>query len=141
MGCDIESLQAFLDNELGQVETVAVRRHLAGCSACRRELSRLRLLWLELEYDEDIEVPPELPFIRQQLIAGTRSARRETQGASGIGLWNAQKLAWQPVLNGVSQIPGPSQLIRLAKTTGMPNIVRGVTSALVIMAGKRRGRT
>ena len=141
MECDIEALQAFLDNELDQVETTAVRRHLAGCSACRRELSRLRLIWLELEQNEAIEVPPELPFIRQQLIAGTRAAKRETRSASGINLWNAQKLAWQPALTGVSKIPGPRQLVRLVKATGLTNFMRGVTSALVPMAGKRRDRT
>lgn len=142
MKCGTEALQAYLDGELEPVETEAVRRHLGGCPACRQELSRLRLLWLELEQDEEIEVPPELPFIRQQAITRTRAARQEKAGAPGVGLWKAQRLAWQPALAGASHIPGPRQLVRLAKVTGsrLPAVIRGVSSVAGLLAGRRRDR-
>ncbi len=142
MECGIEALQAFLDGELEPVEAEAVRRHLGSCPACRQELSRLRLLWLELEQDEETEVPAELPFIRQQAIARAKAARRETEKPSGTGLWEAQKLAWQPVLAGVSRIPGPRQLGRLVRVTGrgLPVIVRGGLSVAGMITGGRRNR-
>ena len=62
------------------------------------DLTRLRLLWLELGQDEKIEVPEILPFIRQQAVTRARAARQEIEGISGVGLWEAQKLAWQPFL-------------------------------------------
>ena len=141
MGCSIEALQAFLDGELEPVQKDAVRRHLARCPACRQELSRLRLLWFDLEQDEVIEVPLELPFIRQQAIALTRAARQETEGTSGGSLWEAQKLAWQPALAGVAQIPGPRQIMRLARAAGngVPTVLRGVASVWGKMTGRRRG--
>ncbi|MFZ5633089.1 MAG: anti-sigma factor family protein [Bacillota bacterium] len=142
MKCSTEALQAFLDGELEPVEIKIIRHHLGRCPACRRELSRLRLLWLELEQDEEIEVPAELPFIRQQAIARARAARQETEGTSGFSLWDAQKLAWKPVLAGVSMIPGPRQLGRLAKATGrgLPAVIRGVSSLAGMITGKRCDR-
>lgn len=141
MECSIEALQVFLDGELEPAEADTVRRHLAGCPACREELSRLRLLWLELEQDEVIEVPLELPFIRQQAIAMTRAARQKAEGTYGVSIWDAQKLAWQPALTGVAQIPGPRQMMRLARATGsgLPTVIRGVVSVLGKMNGRRRG--
>lgn len=142
MPCDFAVLQAFLDGELNEKDAGAVRRHLAACPACRRELSRLKLLWLELEQDEETEVPAELPFIRQQAIARAKAARRETEKPSGTGLWEAQKLAWQPVLAGASRIPGPRQLGRLVRVTGrgLPVIVRSGLSVAGMITGGRRNR-
>ncbi|MCL6477177.1 MAG: zf-HC2 domain-containing protein [Peptococcaceae bacterium] len=140
MKCSTEALQSFLDGELGPVETKTIRHHLSCCPACRQELSRLRLLWLELEQDEEIEVPLELPFIRQQAIARTRTARQETKGTSGVSLWDAQKLAWQPALAGISKIPGPSQLGFLTKATirGLPAVIQGVSQVSGMIIGKIR---
>ena len=146
MKCSKETLQAFLDGELQQSEIEAVRRHLGCCSACRQELSRLRLLWLELQQDEKIEIPPELPFIRQQAIARAKAIIQETKDTEdveqrpGISLWEAQKLAWQPALAGVSRIPGPRQLGRLAKATGreLPAVFRGVSAVVGRIVGKWR---
>ena len=142
MKCSMEALQAFLDGELEPVEAETVRRHLGSCPACRQELSRLRLLWLELEQDEEVEVPLELPFIRQQIIARARAAGQEAEGTPGVSLWAAQKLAWQPVLAGVSQIPGPRQLGLLARATGrgLPAVLRGVSSVAGMITRKRRDR-
>ena len=140
MNCSNEFLQTFLDSELGPAEADAVRRHLDHCTACRQELSRLRLLWLELEQDEEIEMPMELAFIRQQAISQTRAARQEAQKKSTNSLWDAQRLAWQPALAGMSQIPGPRQLARLARATGgrLPDIMRGISSVLGTVARRRR---
>ena len=142
MKCSMEALQAFLDGEMELVETETLRRHLGCCPACRQELSRLRLLWLELEQDEEIEVPLELSFVRQQVIAKARSARQEIEETSGVRYWDAQKLAWQPLLAGVSQIPGPWLLGRFAKTTrhGIPAVIRGVSSVVGMITGKRSER-
>ncbi|MCL5058615.1 MAG: zf-HC2 domain-containing protein [Actinobacteria bacterium] len=141
MKCSVEALQAFLDGELPPVETKEIRRHLGCCPACRQELSRLRLLWLELEQDEETEAPPELPYIRQQAVARACAAIHQKEGA-GASLWDAQKLAWQPALAGISQIPGASQLGVLARTTlrGLPAVIRGVSSVAGVINGKRRDR-
>lgn len=142
MNCDTELLQTFLDGELESTEAEAVRRHLGCCPACRQELSRLRLLWLELEKEENAEVPFELPFIRQQIIAGAREAIKENEESPGVSYWEAQKLAWQPVLTGVVQIPGPRQLSRLARVTGrgLPAVLRGVSAVTGMMFGRKRDR-
>lgn len=142
MLCNAEILQEYLDGELEPGEKDALYRHLAGCPTCRQELARLRLIWLELEQEDEIEIPFELPFIRQQVIARTKSARQEMAGATGVSFLEAQKLAWQPVLAGVAQIPGTRQLMRLARVTGMglPAAIRGVSTALVVLAGRRRDR-
>ncbi|AGL02465.1 zf-HC2 domain-containing protein [Desulfoscipio gibsoniae] len=143
--CNTEVLQSFLDGELEPAEADAVRLHLAGCPDCRQELSRLRLLWLELELekDEEIEIPMELPFIRQQAIASTRVDRPRAGESKGTGLWDAQRLAWQPALTGVSLIPGSRQLMRLAKATGsgLPTVIRGVSSLWGTIASRRRDRS
>jgi anti-sigma factor RsiW len=143
MKCSSDELQVFLDGELGPAEVIAVRRHLGCCPACRQELSRLRLLWLELEQDDEIEIPAELPFLRQQAITRARNAMQKREGTPGIGLWGAQKLVWQPVLAGVSQIPGPRLMGRLARAAaerGLPAVIRGVSSTAGMIAGKRRDR-
>ncbi|OPX91243.1 MAG: hypothetical protein A4E52_00545 [Pelotomaculum sp. PtaB.Bin013] len=138
--CSSEILQAFLDGELELAETEAVRNHLACCPACRRELSRLRLLWLELEQEDEVEVPAGLPFIRQQAVTKARAARQDMQRTSSVSLWAAQKLAWQPLLAGVSQIPGTRQLGQLARTAGrgLPGVIKGVSSIASKIISKRR---
>lgn len=140
--CSSETLQAFLDGELELTETEAVRGHLGCCPACRQELSRLRLLWLELEQEDEVEVPAGLPFIRQQAVTKARSARQDIKRTSSVSLWDTQKLAWQPVLVGVSQIPGARQLGQLAKTAGrrLPVVIKGVTSIASKIISKRRDR-
>ncbi|MHB8987092.1 MAG: anti-sigma factor family protein [Eubacteriales bacterium] len=142
MNCSTEALQAFLDGELEPAKTETVRRHLGCCPACRQELSRLRLLWLELEQAGEIEIPVALPFIRQQAITKAREAGQETEGTSGAGFWDAQKMAWQPALAGLNQIPGPRQLGSLARITGrgLPAVIRGVSSMVGKITGKRRER-
>ena len=39
---DDERLSAFLDDELGEREALAVTRHLRDCDECRDELEQLR---------------------------------------------------------------------------------------------------
>ncbi|MCG9968793.1 zf-HC2 domain-containing protein [Pelotomaculum terephthalicicum JT] len=142
MKCSTEALQTFLDGELELAETEAVRSHLGGCPACRQELSRLRLLWLELEQEDEVEIPAALPFIRQQAITKARAAGQDKIGTSSVSLWNAQKLAWQPVLAGVSRIPGTRQLGLLARLAGhgLPGAIKGVSSMAGKIIGKRRDR-
>ncbi len=143
MQCSVEILQVFLDGELEAAESEAVRRHLARCPACRSELARLRLLWLELEQDEAVEIPWELPLIRQQAISMTRAFRRERETASGSSFLAGQKLAWQCALDGVTQIPGSRQMMSLARAAGngLPVVLKGAASVLVKMAGRRRDKS
>ncbi|MDD2444181.1 MAG: zf-HC2 domain-containing protein [Desulfotomaculaceae bacterium] len=142
MKCSTEVLQTFLDGEMEPVEIEVVRRHLGCCPFCRQELSRLRLLWLELGQGEEIEVPEILPFIRQQAVTRARAAGQEVEGTSGVSLWEAQKLAWQPVLAGIVQIPGSRQIGRLAMLTGrgLPTVIRGLSSLAGMITGRKRGR-
>ena len=106
------------------------------------DLTRLRLLWLELGQDEKIEVPEILPFIRQQAVTRARAAGQEVEGTSGVSLWEAQKLAWQPFLAGIVQIPGSRQIGRLAMLTGrgLPTVIRGLSSLAGMITGRKRGR-
>ena len=68
MECNHEMLQLFLDRELEPEQAKELKKHLARCRECRQELSRLKLMWLELEQEEELDLPPELPFLRQQAI-------------------------------------------------------------------------
>ena len=53
MECNHEMLQLFLDRELEPEQAKELKKHLARCRECRQELSRLKLMWLELEQEEN----------------------------------------------------------------------------------------
>ncbi|MDI3328693.1 MAG: anti-sigma factor [Alicyclobacillaceae bacterium] len=110
MTCDPFQLQAYLDGELAPAEEEKLRRHLAKCVSCRRELSALRLLWLELDRNEEVEAAPELPYLRHRVIAAVRERRPAKQkqpvSRNSALLWlNAQTVAWRPLLAGFQYIP------------------------------------
>jgi anti-sigma factor RsiW len=105
--CDRDKLQQYLDFELAAGETRELERHLAGCRECRRELARLRLLWLELEGPETVEVPPALPYLRQQALAEFRRTQ-EPPAQSGMTLRESLELAWEPAFLWASFLPGIS---------------------------------
>ena len=118
MNCSPELLQTFLDHELEISEAEELKRHLAHCRACRQELSRLKLLWLELAQPDKIDLPPELPYMRQQVIT-TALHSLDKQGKERIGFWDAQKLALGPIKFAVSYLPGAGLLKEAVRTTGM----------------------
>jgi len=89
MYCDHELLELYLDGELDEDAAGALCSHLTSCPACRRELGRLRLLWLELGNPADVPLPPELPYLRQQAANSAPPASEP-----GLTFWESQRLAW-----------------------------------------------
>ena len=118
MNCSPESLQTFLDNELEISAAEELKRHLTRCRTCRQELSRLKLLWLELAQPDKIDLPPELPYMRQQVIASALHPP-DKPGKERIGFWDAQKLALSPIKFAVAYLPGAGLVKEAVRTTGM----------------------
>ncbi|NLI12709.1 zf-HC2 domain-containing protein [Pelotomaculum propionicicum] len=118
MNCSQESLQAFLDNELEEGMAEKLKKHLSGCRACRQELSRLKLLWLELAQPDEIDLPPELPYLRQQVISAARHSFAK-QGKEKIGFWDSQKLALSPMKFALAYLPGAGLVKEAVKTTSV----------------------
>jgi len=114
--CNHEMLQLFLDRELEPELVKELKNHLARCRECRQELSRLKLMWLELEQEEELDLPPELPFLRQQAI--TAAGALSQMSAGEFSYWQSQKLAWEPVATAITLIPGPRTLGRAARAIG-----------------------
>jgi anti-sigma factor RsiW len=115
MDCNLESLQTYMDDELDDFARQEIQKHLNSCRSCRQELSRLKLLWLELAGPETVTLPPELPYLRQQVITSTvRKQTREQKDSSGI--WDTLEMAWQPFLLGASFMPGAGLIPRLTQT-------------------------
>lgn len=131
MKCENEFLQFFLDGELTEEKTREVKEHLTACRTCRRELSHLKLLWLELAQPQAIPVPPELPYLRQQAIASALPALRKPEKGSP-GFWEVQKLAWRPLSLAAAYIPGSGEANRLLKAAGreLPSLLIGSLAAV-----------
>ncbi|NPV93110.1 MAG: zf-HC2 domain-containing protein [Firmicutes bacterium] len=105
MTCDRDRLQQYLDFELDAEGTRELERHLGGCRACRQELARLRLLWLELEEPESVEVPSALPYLRQQAVAEFVRAQ-EQPVQPGMTFRESMELVWVPAFRWASFMPG-----------------------------------
>jgi|GEM_PF-4269243 len=122
-----------------------LKEHLAECLACRRELSRLRLLWLELAQPEKVPLPHELPHLRQQVLAAASPAHGEP-GKEKSSFWNIQKLAWYPLCLTTAYLPGVGGARELVRTAGreLPGLLRGslaVTRSLLRLGRlTRKGR-
>ncbi|OPY56534.1 MAG: hypothetical protein A4E55_02064 [Pelotomaculum sp. PtaU1.Bin035] len=115
MNCSLESLQAYMDDELDDCARQELQKHLTSCRSCRQEFTRLKLIWLELAGLETVALPPELPYLRQQLINSIiRGRAREQKNSSGI--WDTLEIAWQPFLLGASFMPGAGLIPRLIQT-------------------------
>ncbi|MGE5404665.1 MAG: anti-sigma factor family protein [Candidatus Saccharibacteria bacterium] len=136
MKCDLEMLQMYLDKELDTRETAEVKEHLASCKACRQELSRLKLLWIDLGETDEIETSLALPYLRQQVISNTRVARQTGENASW---WDTQKMAWRPLGYAASYLPGAGTMEESAKSLGrnLPGAAANSLGALVKLG--RRG--
>ncbi|OAT85220.1 anti-sigma factor family protein [Desulfotomaculum copahuensis] len=126
MPCDAELLQAYLDGELSEQAARELKGHLAGCRACRGELSRLKLLWFELSRPEEVPLPPELPYIRQQVIAAAGPGRGGP-AEERSGFWELQKLAWRPVTLTTAYLPGAGEIKELILAAGreLPGLLLG----------------
>lgn len=133
MNCNPELLQAFLDQELETGSAAELKRHLSGCRICRQELSRLKLLWLELAQWEETDLPPELPYLRQQVISAAHDSFSK-QTKERIGFWHAQKLAYHPLRYAVTYLPGAGFFKEVARTT------RGALPALLLNSLTGAGR-
>ncbi len=118
MNCSPESLQAFLDHELEISAAEELKRHLTRCRTCRQELSRLKLLWLEMAQPDEIALPPELPYMRQQVIASALHPL-DKPGKKRIGFWDSQKLALSPIKFAVAYLPGAGLFKEAVRTTSM----------------------
>jgi len=117
MDCNQENLQMFLDGELDIQNRKLMEGHLSQCRYCRQEMARLQLLWLELGQKDEVDLPPELPYIRQQIIRQVIRNRQDSHN-SEVGYWDGQKLAWQPVILGASYFPGVGLLSTVSRAAG-----------------------
>lgn len=113
--CSIELIQGFLDGELDEGAEKELMTHLSVCTACRQEYSRLKLLWLELAYPEEIEAPAALPYLRRQAITSAMR-QRQKPGEKKLGFWESQKLAYNPLKYTLAYLPGAGQLRGAAVT-------------------------
>ncbi len=116
MDCNHDMLQAYLDRELEPQLIEKLTSHLTECRECRRELSQLKLMWLELAQEEEIDLPPELPFLRQQAISAGRVLSQMPD--EEFSYWRTQKQAWEPFALAVSRIPGTQTVGNAAKMIG-----------------------
>ena len=131
MQCNQESLQKYLDGEMDTPARKSFEGHLGQCRSCRQEMARLQLLWLELGQTNEVELPFELPYLRQQIIHQAMRSRQDEQ-SSQAGYWDAQKLAWQPAILGASYFPGVGLISDVSRATSrqIPKLMSG-TVALV----------
>lgn len=116
----------YLDGEMEPEGRKTVETHLGQCRSCRQEIARLQLLWLELGQTDQMELPAELPYLRQQIIHQAMRSRQDKQ-SSELGYWDAQKLAWQPAIMGASYLPGVGLLSTVSRVTGrqIPKLMSG----------------
>ncbi len=126
MQCNQESLQIYLDGEMDTQARKAVEAHLGQCRSCRQEIARLQLLWLELGQINEVDLPIELPYLRQQIIHQAVRSKQDKQ-SSQVGYWGAQKLAWQPAILGASYFPGLGLISDVSRATGrqIPKLMSG----------------
>ena len=126
MLCNQENLQMYLDGELDDQTRRTVEVHLGQCCSCRQEIARLQLLWLELGQTDEMELPLELPYLRQQIIHQAMRSRQDSK-STAVGYWEVQKLAWQPAILGASYFPGLGLLSTVSRATSrqIPRLVSG----------------
>jgi hypothetical protein len=89
-----ETVNLYLDGELGENERARVEAHLSGCTACRAEVDGLRELFFALDAMADAPAPNMVPGVVARIRPRTKlSALRwlvpALQGAAAVGL-----LAW-----------------------------------------------
>jgi len=139
--CNIELIQGFLDGELDAVEEKELMAHLAVCTSCRQEYSRLKLLWLELACPEEIEAPAVLPYLRRQAITTAMGQRKKT-GEKKLSFWESQKLAFNPLKYTMAYLPGAGHLRGAAVTAvrGLPELLANSLSGAGRLWKKNRGR-
>jgi anti-sigma factor RsiW len=116
----------YLDGEMDTEARKTVEVHLGQCRLCRQEIARLQLLWLELGQTNEVDLPIELPYLRQQIIHQAIRSKQDKL-SSEVGYWGAQKLAWQPAILGASYFPGISLLANMSRATSrqVPRLMSG----------------
>ena len=82
----IEQIGAYLDGELAGAELEELRRHLAECAECRRELAQQQKLWSLLE---EASSPAEASEHLYARILGRTTRRKERRPAVRILRWAA----------------------------------------------------
>ncbi len=128
MQCNQESLQMYLDEEMDVQDRKTMEVHLGQCRSCRQEMARLQLLWLKLAPINEMELPAEMPYLRQQVIhQAMRSRQDKDNNNSETSYWDIQKLAWQPAILGASYLPGLGLLATVSRVTGrqIPRLMSG----------------
>lgn len=75
--CTVETISAFIDDELPATEREAVETHLGECPECRHELEALRGVVGRLRDLDRVAVPPTLDFAIERRVAleGERRGR------------------------------------------------------------------
>ena len=66
MECSVGSymIQMYIEGTIDPLEKIFVEEHLKVCKNCRKELTRLKLLYFELE---NLDEPSEVPDVLEQV--------------------------------------------------------------------------
>lgn len=70
MTCNFDEmlLYEYLDDLLDAEEKITVNNHLSTCSACRKKIAEIKLLFYELDNLEEVVIPDELAEIRADVV-------------------------------------------------------------------------
>ena len=139
-GCERiqDDLKAYLDGELRWAENWTVRRHLAGCSGCRKELAEMESLQTRLRASDRGELPAAL---RARILAAVpepaaeRRYRERPSGARRLSLaWAAVTsvlligfVSWPAIRESLDSVQSPAQesLVGNAKSSAASAISSG----------------
>lgn len=114
MKCELirRDLKAYCDRELSLVRRLAVRRHLAGCAACREEIREMRKISETLQSTEQTE--PLSSDLRTRILA---EAARQGSPATDV-----------------SPLPTGERLGVRARHRFSPALVGGICAAVALVA-------
>lgn len=118
MECSVGSymIQMYIEGTIDPLEKIFVEEHLKVCKKCRKELTRLKLLYFELEnLDEPSEVPDELEQVRNMVLDNVF----DTGSRYGMKKFIYQQKKSMSLASGfVNYIPGSNAVKKGIKATG-----------------------
>lgn len=118
MECSVGSymIQMYIEGTIDPLEKIFVEEHLKVCKNCRKELTRLKLLYFELDnLDEPSEVPDELEQVRNMVL----DSIFDTGNKYGVKKFIKQQKKALSLASGFADfIPGRSIVKKGIKATG-----------------------
>lgn len=118
MECSFDSdmIQMYIEGTIEPLEKIFAEEHLKVCKNCRKELTRLKLLYFELEnLDEPSQFPDELEQVRNMVLDNVF----DTGNKYDIKKFVKQQKKSIGLASGfIDYIPGKSIVKKGIKTTG-----------------------